>query len=178
MQKLFVYAALAASLGLLRGATLEQLSLDDMIRQSTAIVRGTTQISSTAFRGPLIYTHYTVQVTANLKGTAAKQIDIVVPGGVSSGRRQSFAGAPTLVNGQDYVLFLWTSKSGLTQVIGLSQGLFRVATNASGQLVVLRAAATELMLNSSGQPVKDSDFQMPLADLEARVASVLSGGGK
>ena len=179
MQKLFVYGLLtAASLGALQASTLQQLSLDDMIRQSTMIVRAKTQLTYSAFRGPLIYTHYTVQVTENLKGTGAKQLDIVVPGGVSNGRRQSFAGAPTLVNGQDYVLFLWTSKSGITQVIGLSQGLFRVTTNSSGQLIVVRAASTELMLNAAGQPVTDSDFQMLLGDLRTRIQSVLSGASQ
>ncbi len=49
-----------------------------------------------------------------------------------NGVQQSFAGAPTLTAGQDYFLFLWTSKTGLTQVIGLSQGLFTVTTNSSG----------------------------------------------
>jgi hypothetical protein len=179
MQKLLVCVALAAaSVGAVRGATLQQLSLDDMIRQSTAIVRGKTQLTYSAFRGPLIYTHYTLQVTETLKGTAAKQLDLVVPGGVSNGLRQSLAGAPTLVNGQDYVLFLWTSKSGLTQVIGLSQGLFRVTTNSSGQFVVLRAASTEPMLNATGQPVTDSAFEMLLSDLRTRIQTVLSGGSQ
>jgi len=179
MQKLLVCAVLtSASLGALHASTLQQLSLDDMIRQSTAIVRGKTQLAYSAFRGPLIYTHYTLQVTETLKGTPAKQLDMVVPGGISNARRQSFAGAPTLTNGQDYVLFLWTSKNGLTQVIGLSQGLFRVTGNSSGQLIVVRAASNELMLNAAGEPVKDSDFQMPLADLHTRIQSVLNGGGK
>lgn len=179
MQKLLVCAVLtSASIGALHASTLQQLSLDDMIRQSTAIVRGKTQLGYSAFRGPLIYTHYTLQVTEILKGSPGKQLDMVVPGGVSNARRQSFAGAPTLSNGQDYVLFLWTSKTGLTQVIGLSQGLFRVTTNASGQLMVMRSASTELMLNAAGQPVQDSDFQMLLTDLRARIQSVLSGGAK
>jgi len=180
MQKLFVYGSLiaAASLGALRGSTLQQLSLDDMIRQSTTIVRGKPQLTYSAFRGSLIYTHYSVQVTENLKGSPAKQLDIVVPGGVSNGFRQSFAGAPTLAPGQDYVLFLWTSKTGLTQVIGLTQGLFRVTANSSGQLMVLRAASTELMLNVAGHPVTDSDLQMLLSDLRARIQNVLSGGGQ
>jgi hypothetical protein len=179
MQKLFISGLLtAASLGALQASTLQQLSLDDMIRQSTMVVRGKALLTYSAFRGPLIYTHYTVQVTENLKGTASKQLDIVVPGGVSNGLRQSFAGAPTLVNGQDYVLFLWTSKSGITQVIGLSQGLFRVTTNSSGQLIVVRASSTELMLNAAGQPVTDSDFQMLLGDLRTRIQSVLSGASQ
>ena len=68
-----------------------------------------------------------------------------------------------LTAGQDYVIFLWTSKSGLTQVIGLSQGLFNVTTNAQGQTIVSRGAASSPMLDSSGQVVADFNLQMPLA---------------
>jgi hypothetical protein len=74
-------------------------------------------------------------------------------------------------------LFLWTGKSGLTQVIGLSQGLFSVLTNAAHQPVIVRAASTERMLGASGQPVTDSDIQMLLSDLRSRIQTVLSGRG-
>jgi len=43
-------------------------------------------------------------------------------------------------------MFLWTSKSGLTQVIGLSQGLFAVVPDSAGNSMVIRAAASEHML--------------------------------
>ncbi len=179
MQKLLIYGLLILSpLTGLQGTTLLQLSLNDMIQQSTMIVRGKPQLSYTAARGAAIYTHYQVQVTATYKGTPTQQLDIAIPGGVSNGLRQSFAGAPGLSNRQDCVLFLWTSKTGLTQLIGLSQGLFRVVANSSGQLLVTRAASTEMMLNGNGQPVTDSDFQMLLSDLQSRIQSVLNGGSK
>ncbi len=92
-------------------------------------------------------------------------VDVAVPGGVLNGMQQPVAGAPTLTPGQDYVFFLWTSKSGLTQVIGLSQGLFNVTTNAQGQVMVSRGAASEPMLNPPGKAVTDSNLQMPLAQL-------------
>ena len=180
MQKLFVFGlwAVAFVCGAVQAATLQQLSLDDMIQKSTVIVRGKTQLTYAAFEGRVIFTHYTVQVSETLKGTPAQQLDIVVPGGVSSGLRQRFAGAPALVNGQDYVLFLWTSKTGLTQIIGLSQGLFSVVPNSSGQLMVVRAASTERMLNATGQQISDSDIQMPLSNLRSQIQSVLAGGGQ
>jgi hypothetical protein len=179
MQKLLICCLLALSpFTGIKGSTLLQLSLNDMIQQSTLIVRGKTQPTYTAFRGPVVYTHYQLQVSEILKGTAAQQMDIAVPGGVANGLRQSIAGAPTLAGGQEYVLFLWTGKSGLTQVIGLSQGLFSVTTNSSGQAMVVRGAATELMLNSAGQPVTDSNLQMPLTDLRTRIQNVLSGAGQ
>jgi hypothetical protein len=176
MQKVFMLGCLAAFLAPLPGSTLQQLSLDDMIRLSTVIVRGKTQQTVSTYRNSIIYTHYQVQVSETLKGTAANQLDIVVPGGAANQMQQIFAGAPTLAPGQDYVLFLWTSKSGLTQIIGLSQGLFVVTTNASGQLMVARAAATERMVNASGAQVSDSNLQMPLSDLRSHIQKTLGGG--
>lgn len=177
MRRLIILAVTAACLTSMPGSTLQRLSLTDMIQKSTMIVRGTLQPgSSSAYRGPLIYTHYQVSVTAMYKGTLVPSVDVAVPGGVFNGVQQPAAGAPVLAPGQDYVLFLWTSKSGLTQVIGLSQGLFNVITNAQGQAIVSRSAATAPMLNASGQPVVDSNLQMPLAQLVSKIHSVLSGG--
>jgi hypothetical protein len=63
-------------------------------------------------------------------------------------------------------------------VIGLSQGLFNVSTNAQGQVIVSRGPATATMLDSSGQPVSDSNLQMPLAQLVSKIQAVLAGGGQ
>src|ERR1039457_1254593 len=105
-------------------ATLERLSLDDMTSRSTVIVRGKIAGSYAAFAGtaPVIYTHYALQVSEWYKGLGGNTIDLVVPGGVVNNVRQSFSGAPTFSAGDEYVFFLWTSKAGLTQVIGLTQG--------------------------------------------------------
>jgi hypothetical protein len=175
MQRLVGLACFAASLVPLQGSTLQQLSLDDMILKSTVIVHGQIQPAYSSMNSSVIYAHYRVQVSEVLKGSAPSQLDIVVPGGTSNGRTQTFAGAPSLLSGQDYVLFLWTGKSGLTQVIGLSQGLFSVTPNSSGLPTVQRAAATERMLNSLGQMVSGSDIQMLLSDLRARIQSTLLG---
>jgi hypothetical protein len=178
MRRLIMCGMLAALLAPLPGSTLIQLSLDDMIQRSTSIVRGKAQQTSSAFHGSVIYTYYTIQVSENLKGPAAHQLEFGVPGGTSNGMQQAVSGAPVLTPGKDYVLFLWTGKSGLTQVIGLSQGLFAVTADANGVLQVVRAAASERMLNSSGQAVSDSDIQMTLSALRTRIQNVLSGGGQ
>jgi hypothetical protein len=148
-----------------------------MIQKSTMIIRGTVQPgSSAAFRGSIIYTHFQLTMEAAYKGKPAKVIDLAVPGGMLNGIQQPVAGAPLLIPGQDYVFFLWTSKSGLTQVIGLSQGLFNITTNAQGQVMVSRGAASEPMLDSTGQVVIDTTLQMPLAQLLSQIQTVLAGG--
>ena len=98
-----------------------------------------------------------------------------MPGGEVNGVRQSFAGCPDPDAGQSYLLFLWTSKTGLTQVIGLSQGLFNITTDSAGQLIVSRGATSETMLNANGQSVSDCGMQMTLAQMRSKIHSVLAG---
>jgi hypothetical protein len=163
-------AALLAAL-LLPGATLEKLSLDEMAQKSTAIVRGRVLGSFAAQRGSIIYTHYRVQVAETWKGADAAELDVVVPGGAVRGLRQTFAGTPRLAPNADYVLFLWTGASGLTRVIGLTQGLFTVTKTAAGE-VAFRPAATEAMIDpASGRLVRDEALSLRVADLHQRVSA-------
>jgi|SRR5579871_3426246 len=176
MRTLSVALALAGIVIPVRATTLERLPLDEMIQKSTAIVRAKVVDSYGAMRGQDIYTYYRLQVLENLKSTTPQQVDVAVPGGVANGLRQLVAGAPTLNPGGEYVVFLWTSRSGLTQVIGLSQGLFQIAQDASGKTVVTRPAASELMLDSSGHPVDDKAVIMQLSDLRAQILKASAGG--
>jgi hypothetical protein len=164
---------LAWSAAQMGAATLSRLTLDDMINQSTAIVRGRITGSYAAARGPVIYTFYQLQVTDRWKGTT-RSMDVALPGGAANGLVQSFPGTPQLTEGKEYLLFLWTSKSGLTQIIGLTQGLFDVTQDASGTLTVSRGATSNSMLDPrTGQIVKDQPIQMQLKDLGIRIATTL-----
>ncbi|HWB87432.1 MAG TPA: hypothetical protein VG675_25035 [Bryobacteraceae bacterium] len=164
----------------LQGATLERLSLDDMITQSTAIVRGTVKGSYGAFSGPAIYTHYSIQVLETLKGSAQGSLEVLVPGGVANNLRQTVAGAPELHTGDQYVFFLWTSKAGLTQIIGLTQGLFTLPSGpVTSDATVSRAPTREVMLDPvSGRPVKDQVLVMRLRELRADIARTLAAAKK
>jgi hypothetical protein len=160
----------------LQSATLERLSLDDMIRKSTAIVRGTVTGSYTAERGRIIYTHYAIRVTERFKGAPGGIVDMVVPGGVANNIRQTFPGTPSFRTGDDYVFFLWTGPSGLTHIIGLTQGLFALSQASSGNPMVTRSATSEVMLEpGTGREVKDQAMAMTLSDLRSRIAGTLSG---
>jgi hypothetical protein len=153
----------------LLATTLEQLSLDDMIQKSTGVVRARVSGSRTAMVGADIYTYYHLQVSETWKGQPAAELDVAVPGGSLRGQRQVIAGAPGLVSGDEYVLFLWTSRSGLTQVIGLSQGSFSVKADASNTLLMVRAAAVDSMLDKNGRVVEDQPLNLRLADVRAKV---------
>jgi len=169
--------ALLLTLGLLplECATLERLTLDDMIAKSTAIVRGRVTGSWTAFTGPVIYTHYRIQVSERFKGPSQGSVEVLVPGGVVNNLRQSFAGSPQFNQGDEFVFFLWTSKAGLTQVIGLTQGLFALPQDGATDPVATRAASREVMLDpGTGHPVKDQALVMRLSELRSRISSGLA----
>ena len=154
MRVLCLICALAA--GTASATTLQMLSTDQMIRQSTAIVRAKVTGSSTIARGSAIYTVYRLSVEETLKGSGTFD-SVSVPGGALGGLRQMVSGAPSLAIGQDYVIFLWTSRSGLTQIIGLSQGLFSVTLDSSGDGVLTRPGSS-----------------MKLSDLRSQVQKVLN----
>lgn len=169
---------LAVLVATAEATTLLRLSMDDMIRQSTSIVRAKVTATSSSFRGRDIYTHYQFQVLETLKaaplGSGGGAVtDVAVPGGVASGLREMVPGAPTLAVGQEYVIFLWTSRSGLTQVIGLSQGLFNVLQDQGGNAVLVRPSAPGLMLDRAGNVVDNSAVAMTLSDLRAQVQKAL-----
>jgi hypothetical protein len=162
-------------MSLLPAATLEKLSVDDMIGKSTEIVSGKVLSSNTIMRGPMIYTRYRVRVAETWKGKAASEVDVFAPGGTFGGTVQTVPGAPRLEEAQDYVLFLWTGRTGMTQVIGLSQGLFELHKNQNGEPVVSRRASRDTILDSSGRFVEDAPVSMRLREMVDRIHRMLAG---
>lgn len=159
----------------LRGATLEQLSLDELIQKSTAIVRAKVVGSYADFRGPEVFTHWKLQVQEQWKGQGS--VEVMSPGGTVRGYRQGVPGSPQLTVGKEYVLFLWTSKSGATYLTGWGQGAFELSKNDASKLVATRVAASETMVeHGSWRPIKDAGIQMQYAELSARISATLGKG--
>ena len=147
-----------------------------MAQQSTEIVRGRVTSSSVEQRGGIIYTVSQIQVSQRWKGNSADKVTVSVLGGKLGNLNQTFAGAPVLQPNTEYVLFLWTGKSGMTQVIGFSQGVFDLKLDAKGQQQVARAATTEAMLDSTGRPTTDAPVAMSLTALDQAIRKALAAG--
>jgi len=157
--------------------TLQQLSLGEMTQKATAIVRAKVTGSIEVLRGTDVYTVYHLETLETVKTpNGIRPTDVAVPGGVAEGLRQVVAGAPELHTGQEYVLFLWTSRSGLTQLMGMSQGLFTVERTPAGDVIATRAAAGEQILDGAGRAVRDETLSMPWAELKSKVMKTLSAG--
>jgi len=82
-----------------------------------------------------------------------------------------------LTVGKEYVLFLWTSKSGATYLTGWGQGVFELSKDDAGKLVATRAPASETMVeHGTWRPVRDDGIQMQYAELTARISATLGKG--
>ncbi|MBM3811508.1 MAG: hypothetical protein FJW20_07710 [Acidimicrobiia bacterium] len=168
------WAAVAMACAALSGATLEKLSLEEMAQKSTEIVLGRVSSINYQQRGSVIYTVARVQVNERWKGNQAGLVEVWVAGGVSGGLRQVFPGSPQIREGYEYLFFLWTGRSGIPQVIGLSQGLFDLKSNTKGQPEVYRGASTETVLDKGGRVITDSELRLSLDEMRGFVKRVLS----
>ncbi len=164
-----ILAACALSVSGGKAATLERLSTERLIAESTEIVRGKVLYCTSTYRPPVVFTLCEVQVTERLKGAPSARVSVAIPGGVSSGIRQSYAGAPTLQRDQEYLFFLWQGKSGLKQIMGLCQGLLNIVKDEKGNLVAFRGKTEERMLDSTGQEVQDRGLSMHLNEMRAKI---------
>src|SRR5271165_4904513 len=103
MRTLALWVAVVGLVGNAGASTLQQMTVEEMTRQSTAIVRAKVLASHAEARGRDIYTYYQLQVMENLKRTRSQNIEVAVPGGTAAGLRQRVGGAPELNAGGEYI---------------------------------------------------------------------------
>lgn len=152
--------------------------MEQLVEQSTAIVRARVTGSYGQIHGSVVYTHYSIQVAEQYKGTAPAVSDVLTPGGTANGLRQEVAGAPQLTVGEEYVLFLWTGKSGATHLMG-PQGVFSLDKASKTDPTATREASSELMLDrSTGRVVRDERLSLKLSELRTAVSSRVKGSAK
>lgn len=167
----FVLAgALVAGPG--QAATLERLSMDEMIQKSTEIVRGRVMTLGVSTRGSILHAGAGGGDGA-VEGLAERGDRGLDPRRAERQPAADLLGAPALAVGSEYVLFLWAGASGNRQVIGFSQGAFDVKLDAKGNPQMQRSATSETMLDDRGREVGDVPVRMSLTDLRKLLKSSL-----
>lgn len=169
-------AILALSIGVASAATLEQMTLEELARESTAVVQGRVVGERTVRAGALLYTLKTIEVARRWKGEPAETVELALPGGKLGNEQQRFGGAPLLEPDKDYVLFLWTGPSGRTQITGFSQGLCELRVAADGSQRVVRRPSSDVMLSPDGSAASgDGALDMSLTEFARRVQAAVAG---
>jgi hypothetical protein len=168
---------LLSGFAVLNAATLERLSVEQMAQQATAVVRGRVGEARAARFGALVYTLYGFETEQLWKGSPTPGLEIAVPGGTYQGVTYSFGGMPELKAGEEYLLFLWTGPSGRTQIVGLSQGVFRVLRRAEG-VVVMRTDAGDSVFAGEDGAKSSQALETTLDQLAARVSAALESNPK
>jgi lipid-A-disaccharide synthase len=151
--------------------------LGDLSRGAYAVARGSiVAVDSrwTSSQRRSIETIVTLRADAWLKGDFGRTVQFRVPGGRLGRYRSLVAGAPSFEPGQQVIVFLGAAPPALPYVLGLSQGVFRVAAVGTGLVVTPPA-----VMPASGAPGKVtrgdlSRRPVALAEFEQRVR-ILTG---
>lgn len=148
-------------------ATVERLSLEDLVKKARNIVAGKVVGSRTYWSADrrFILTEYTMEVDEHLKGQAARRVAVTTVGGKIGDVELQVSGMPSFDAGEDAVVFL--ESSGPYQVVlGMEQGKFKVANGE----VSNRLSGLSFSDGQAGAPVR-----MPLQTFKARIRFLVNG---
>jgi len=155
-----------------------ELSLDDMVKQSDAIVIGNCTETKSVWIDRSLVTLATVSVTESLKGEAST-LTVALPGGVDVNRKvpvaMTYPGAPQIRPGEDVFLFLSAESdvAGSYTVAGFSQGKFSIVTDEDGQKMVSRDLKKTVLQGDNGVR-RGQSSATPLANFKAEVKGLLN----
>jgi hypothetical protein len=110
--------------------TLARMSVEQMSRVATLVVRARCAGSTARWDHGEIWTFTAFTVTDTWKGNAAEEIAVRTPGGSAGNVTSHVAGVPVFRPGEDVVLFLEPSPAGGLAVVSWQQGTFRVHRDA------------------------------------------------
>jgi hypothetical protein len=111
--------------------------LGELARDARAIVKGhvvAVQARWTEGRRT-IETLVTIETESYLKGSLGETVQFRVPGGVLGRFRNVVVGAPHFREGERIIVFLGARGPSVPFILGLNQGLYRLATSAAGEVV-------------------------------------------
>ena len=115
----------------------------------------------------------TVVVSETVKGAPSQTVTFRVPNGTVGRYRRITVGAPEFVEGDRVVLFLRARAPKVPTLFGLSQGVYRVASTESGDMVLpapvmARGVAAERVVR--GDPARKA---LPLDDFLRQVRTAM-----
>lgn len=116
--------------------------LQTVVTESGVIVHGRVVDVRSAVTAPPhgIETFVTVAVVDAFKGNPGPSVTFRVPNGQVGRYRRVVVGAPEFAEGDEVVVFLRGQAPAIPALVGLSQGVYRVARQTGAPAVVMRGA--------------------------------------
>lgn len=156
-----------------QAATVAPLSFEQLVRQSSSVVYARVTDVRSQWRDDRrsIESLVTVEVIKGLKGTAADELTLTVPGGQIGHYLNVMPGAPSFARGDLAVLFLTARVPRLPVTTGFTQGIYRVVRDGSSGAVIVTPPAVE----AAGGPIVRGDARrkpVSLAAFESAVRAV------
>ncbi|HMG35619.1 MAG TPA: hypothetical protein VKM94_16910 [Blastocatellia bacterium] len=154
------------------------LSIADMVNQSSAIVVGTCLDTHSVWVDRSLVTLATISVREVLKGDNSSTITVALPGGVDANRKfpvaMTYPGAPRIIPIEEVFLFLTIDDQvvGGYTITGFSQGKFSIAKDEEGQEVVSRDLTRTALKGKNGLR-RGTISQTPLSELKNQVVRQL-----
>ncbi len=150
----------------------EELSLEELTHQAVYVVRARVGAQYVhPERGPRgeIYTRTELTALGYLKGEGPRRLTVQQLGGRFGPYRMQISGNAPLRTGDEVVLFLdHDPASGLSYVVGLSQGLYRVNRTAASEWVERELDGLSFY-TAGAVPYGLPTFVQGLAELELRI---------
>lgn len=161
----------------LDATTIALVDLPQLVSGARAILHGRvihTRAQLTGDRSGIV-TLVTISADEYYKGDLGSEVVVLVPGGALGRYRDLIIGAPVFTAGDEVVLFLTSRGPSLPYVLGLSQGVFRVAIDARTGRKSVRSspfitAGTKPVRIVRGDPLRQSMF---LSEFISEVRSIV-----
>lgn len=122
--------------GILLGAQIRPLTLEDLATRATRICHGrveAVEVVREASGG--VVTRVEIESRSTWKGSPTNRITVTQPGGTLGNRRVVIPGAPSFDPGEEVVVFLSLNPRGEWLTLDLAQGKFSVDRNGSNAWV-------------------------------------------
>lgn len=126
--------------------TMSRLKFQDLAQESTAVARLRCLGSTSQWEQGEIWTETRFQVVQREKGALPGIVTVRLLGGNVGHLRSHVEEVPAFQPGEEVYLFLWSREGEPYQVLGWSQGTFRIARNRQSglEMVTQDSAATPI----------------------------------
>jgi hypothetical protein len=165
-----VLIAVAAS-----ATTLSRLKLNDLAQESTAVARLRSLASTSFWDQGEIWTETKFEVLQREKGELPGVVTVRMLGGRVGHLHSHVDEVPAFRAGEEVYLFLWSRNGGTYQVLGWSQGTFRIARNPdSGMEMVTQDSASAPIFDPQTRSFRRGGIRnLPVAIFREKVHQAL-----